>query len=290
MDSFTPTLRPSFEDPFVGVSDGAVSFDSDAQTYIDFIEGDGVSLSGSQKSAINSFYVTGKSNGWYSKLKRVYLPIWEAASPNSRCLVSSTSGTFQGSFNYDPGYSYSTAASNANRFNTGYKLLDGLTIEDGCLMALAYDDTPPTNSGINAVNKTIIGSGAWTVDSVRINTGNSSTKLKAVWLGVDELTLPTSSSHGVLLSNRKDGATSLSRRDGSVFHDDSTTGALTGTYNNNFPITGFGSASSRYLYATQATTSKAGALGISEGLDSAERSSYTLAIKNLWETCSGLTL
>jgi len=288
--SLTAPLTTAVARPIESSLTGSSSGDPDANAYIALLEGDGVSVSDAQKTAIDTFYVTGKSDGWYSKLKRFYFPIWGAAAPNARCLVSSTSGTFEGSFTHTTGYAHPSAASSANRFNTGYKLLDDLTTEDACLMALAYDDVPPRDRAINASNKTIIGSGSVTANSVRINTGSSSLLPKAVWLGVDESTLPTFGSHGVLLSNRKGGGTTLSRRTASVFDDDTTTGSLTGTYNNNFPITGYGSANGSTGAVGQATTSKAGALAISEGLDATERAAYTLAVKNLWETCSGLTL
>ena len=265
--------------------------DSDALAYIAALEGDGVSVSRAQKEAIEDFYVTAKSGGWYSSLKRLYLPIWEAAAPNARCLVSSTSGTFEGSFTFAAGYSHPDAASASNRFDTGYKLLDDLTIENACLMALAYDDTSPHDRGINNSNKTIIGAGGITANSVRINTSGSALLPKASWLGVDVTgSLPTFGSHGVLLSNRKDGDTTLSRRTASAFDEKTSTGTLTGTYNNSFPITGFGSAASSTGSAAQPTDSNAGAFGISDGLNATDRASYTDAVKTLWETCSGITL
>ena len=79
-------------------------FDPDAAAYIAHIEGDGVSVSGAQKSAIDAFYVSGKSDGWYSKLKRFYFPVWNAAAPSARCLVSSTSGTFSGTISHNAGF------------------------------------------------------------------------------------------------------------------------------------------------------------------------------------------
>lgn len=288
--SLTAPLTTAVARPIESSLTGSSSGDPDANAYIALLEGDGVSVSDAQKIAIDAFYVTGKSDGWYTSLERVYLPIWGAAAPNARCLVSGTSGTFQGSFTYATGYAHPTAASSANRFNTGFKLLDELTIEDACLMALAYDDVPPRDRAINAGNKTIIGSGSFTANSVRINTVSSSLKPQAVFPGVYESTLPTFGSHGVLLSTRRDGGTTLSRRTASAFDDDTTTGTLTGTYNNNFPIVGYGSASSTTGATGQATTSKAGAFGISASLDATDRAAYTLAVKNLWETCSGLTL
>jgi len=265
--------------------------DPNASAYIGLLEGDGVSLSSAQKTAIDTFYVTGKNEGWYSSLKRFYLPIWGAAAPNARCLVSSTSGTFEGSFTFAAGYSHPTAASSSNRFDTGYKLLDDLTIENGCLMALAYDATSPHDRAINNGNKTIIGAGAITANSVRINTQSSSLLPRGTWLGADVTgALATFGSHGVLLTNRKDGDTTLSRRTASAFDEKTTTGALTGSYNNSFPITGFGSAASSTGAGSQPTDSNAGAFGISDGLNVTDRSAYTDAVKTLWETCSGITL
>lgn len=280
----TQSLTRSFTTPF-----SQRQPDPNATAYIKLLESDGVSLSSTQRTAIDTFYATGKDEGWYSSLKRFYLPIWGAAAPNARCLVSSTSGTFQGSFTHATGYAHPTAASSSNRFNTGYKFQNNLTTENACLMALAYDDTPPRDRGINSTNKTIIGSGSTTASSVRINTLDSSLKAQAVWLGVNAVLIPYSS-HGVLLSNRKSGDTTLSRRHATLFEEETTTGSLTGTYDNTEPITGYGSAYNTLGATTQGTTSKAGAFGISEGLDASARSSYTLAIKNLWETCSGLTL
>tara|TARA_R110002020_G_scaffold114257_1_gene262794 strand:- start:1364 stop:2227 length:864 start_codon:yes stop_codon:yes gene_type:complete len=78
--------------------------DADAAAYIALLRGDGVSVSGAQQTAINDFFVSGKDEGWYSDLKRVYLPIWAAAGPNARCLVSGTSGTFNGSMTHGSGF------------------------------------------------------------------------------------------------------------------------------------------------------------------------------------------
>jgi len=54
---------------------GDGNFDADASAYITLIEGDGVSVSSAQKTAIHTFFKTGKSDGWYSHLKRAYFPV-----------------------------------------------------------------------------------------------------------------------------------------------------------------------------------------------------------------------
>tara|TARA_R110002020_G_C15858821_1_gene736928 strand:- start:41 stop:508 length:468 start_codon:yes stop_codon:yes gene_type:complete len=155
-------------------------------------------------------------------------------------------------------------------------------------MALAYDSTAPQDRGIPTSNDTIIGSGNVTADSIRINSLSSGITPQAAWVGAAESN-GNIGSHGVMLANRKDGDTTLTKRDASGISDTSTTASLTGTYSD-YVITGFGSARSSSGFTEQATDAKAGAFGISHGLDSDERVSYTLAVKTLWEAISGLTL
>jgi hypothetical protein len=84
---------------------GAVpNLDPDAKGYIDAVVAAGGTVSGAQRSAINTFYKTGKSDGWYSSLKRMYLPIWGAAAPNAICMTSLTSGTFVIGVTHAAGY------------------------------------------------------------------------------------------------------------------------------------------------------------------------------------------
>lgn len=54
--------------------------------------------------ALDTFIRTGKSDGWYSSIKRMYLPIWAAAAPNAICMTSLTSGTFNGTVTHAAGY------------------------------------------------------------------------------------------------------------------------------------------------------------------------------------------
>ncbi len=67
--------------------------DPDAKAYINAVVGAGATVTSTQRNAINNFYKTGKKDGWYSQLKRMYLPIWAAASPNAIDMVVRTSGT-----------------------------------------------------------------------------------------------------------------------------------------------------------------------------------------------------
>ena len=83
---------------------GGGSIDADAAAYLALLSAQGVAVTGAQSSAIDAFYVTGKSEGWYSALKRMYLPIWAAAGPNAIDLIGGQSGTFSGSMTHGAGF------------------------------------------------------------------------------------------------------------------------------------------------------------------------------------------
>ena len=84
--------------------EGVGGIDADAASYISLLSDQGVAVTGAQSSAIDAFYVTGKDEGWYSALKRMYLPIWSAAGPNAIDLIGGTSGTFNGSMTHGAGF------------------------------------------------------------------------------------------------------------------------------------------------------------------------------------------
>jgi len=262
--------------------------DSDAEAYVAAIETEGVAPTDDQKEAIDTFFVNAKSSGYYTALYRLYLPIWGAAAPNAKCLVSLTSGTFTGSFTHASGYVYPDSVSAANQFLLNYSLLDDdATEEDAHLMGLAYDDTSPQDRGIPSANQTLIGSGPITSVSIRINSTSSGVRPQACWLGANEA--PGSiGSHGVMIADRLNGTTALHRLDGSSGSDTTNTAALTGTYAN-YPLIAFGSA---HVGSTvmQSTNAKAGALGVGLGLGFGDRVSYADHIKTLWETCTGISL
>jgi hypothetical protein len=77
--------------------------DPDAKAYIAAVETAGATVNATQKAAINTFVKTGKSDGWYSSIKRMYLPIWASAAPNAIDMIGLTSGTFNGTVTHSGG-------------------------------------------------------------------------------------------------------------------------------------------------------------------------------------------
>ena len=61
------------------VSGGAVAYDTDAQAYF---TANTTITSDADKNAINTFYLGLKSDGIYTKMKAMYLPLWSSATAN----------------------------------------------------------------------------------------------------------------------------------------------------------------------------------------------------------------
>jgi hypothetical protein len=81
-----------------------LAYDPDAAAYFEAVATAGGTVSDAQKTAIDTFYRTGKSDGWYSSLKRMYLPIWGVAAPNAIDMIELASGTFNGTVTHAAGY------------------------------------------------------------------------------------------------------------------------------------------------------------------------------------------
>ena len=289
-----PTSRGivrSLSTGIVGRLVGGFSFtDSDASTYAAALEGDGVSLSDDQKQAIDTFYATGKSEGWYSDLARVYLPIWQQASANSRCLVSGTQGTFNGGISHNAGYisnpSYSgyfdTGSTSVGKGLSlgaqGYGFLQvDISSSSGSPMG-GYDDASGFDNG-NVVRQ-FIGNrmrfeyGEYKSSSYA-QSGTQSFGTQRIWASWEN--------------------------GGDIFLDDRTSSG----YNNIAYSSGVvadepSSYANDYLMAENAYSGSAGAdrywggeMGAAffhTSSDSSFNADFTLALKNLWEGCTGLSL
>ncbi len=79
------------------VAGGAVAYDTDAQAY--FTANTAIT-SAADKNAINTFYLGLKSDGIYTKIKAMYLPLWSTATNNKWNLVNplDTNGAFRLTF------------------------------------------------------------------------------------------------------------------------------------------------------------------------------------------------
>lgn len=98
------------------VAGGAVVYDTDAQAY--FTANTAITSS-ADKNAINNFYLGLKSDGIYTKIKAMYLPIWGSAATSKWNLVNplDTNGAFRLTFATGMTFTSSGMAGNGT---TGY--------------------------------------------------------------------------------------------------------------------------------------------------------------------------
>jgi roadblock/LC7 domain-containing protein len=262
-------------------------FDPDAKAYIDAIVADGATVSADQEKAINTFYKTGKSEGWYSSLKRIYLPIWAVAAANARCMVSGTSGTFVGGITHTAGYVTTDGT-------TGHFLSDVSPGGAGCTL---------NGTGIFAL---ITAASALLLTNIRRYFGaQSSSSLTRCFLsgnhatsrfgsfGINNVVFLTEFSagdqRGVQFLGRN---TSLSRflilRASSLLSNSQS--SFSSEINSTTPMCWLAGNNNGVIANYTANTARLGAAGMTDGMAQADAEAFTDGLKTLWETCTGLAL
>jgi hypothetical protein len=246
-----------------------------------------VSVSGAQQTAINAFYVTGKDEGWYSELKRLYLPIWGAAGPNARCLVSTTSGTYSGTVTHAAGYVQGNGSTGVFDSVTDMVTL-GLTTASASLFYGAYSE--PTSSSDFYMGALTISPlayvGAFRHDAVSgeryigfvTNTfGSGTVDYAGGPLGVSVMTRTSTGSFGVY----KNGGVTVGTN--------SYSGVAVPAIPVRFMARAF-STSPANIFSNNHADGKMYCFGVGLGLSATEAKSLANATQTLWETCTGLTL
>lgn len=279
--SLTAPLTTAVARPIESSLTGSSSGDPDANAYIALLEGDGVSVSGAQKTAIDTFYVTGKSDGWYTKLKRFYFPVWNAAAPSARCLVSSTSGTFSGTISHNAGFV--TGNGTNTHFDTGATpSAMGIVTGDALLLRGIHLDDDSVHDACGVAQS----SSAQSLAMLNFQSGGDSYfrqpsnttgvtmsgqgSYRGVYVGSS-----TATNARFLLKRTTSGTTVVS----------STSNDTTAIYNQNPHF-----LARRLPTISNRTKGSEFAWGLGNGLTQAQAEECSLAIKTLWETVTGLTL
>jgi hypothetical protein len=253
--------------------------DPDAKAYIAAVETAGATVSGGQKKAIDTFVKTGKSDGWYSSLKRLYLPIWASAAPNAIDMIGLGSGTFNGTVTHGAGFVQGDGSTGYFDFGVSPSTL-AMSTDSLLAVYLNYENgTAVFKRFIDAHN-----SGSQTMSTsqnppttITLDAGNNST---ARLIATSDLT-------GIILNSRASGTTFIQRR---ITSGSSTIATAT--------VASAGSMPTNPIYAlarlqggyTAGNNNKVGAYGVGLGLSSGNGENYSLALKNLWEGTTGLTL
>jgi len=264
-------------------SRGALSsggFDRMAARYISAVETAGATVTSTQRNAIDAFFKTGKSQGWISSLRRVYLPIWAAAAPNAIDMMTIASGTFVFGVTHSSGFVQGNGTTGYFDFGSTMPN-DGLTSASGLLFCLVKVANTSATSAVsmlghtNASNTQVIRQstasniqGRYTGTSLNLNGGNA----RAGILSLSSISNTSRSFRRRLTS----GVTSLTTSAGEA--------AFTLSNVNCFAMARNSSGIS------EPTNAELGAYGYSMGLSDFNTDAFTLALKTLWETSTGLTL
>jgi hypothetical protein len=234
-----------------------------------------------QRIAISTFFKAGKRDGWLASLKRIYLPIWGVAAPNAICMTSLTSGTFVGGVTQGAGFVQGD--NTTGYFNTSTALHSvGLNSKQGMIGVLSLDDfagASADHTGCFAASvRMFLTNGSGITSQMVLNT-TTTASLSASFTGVIVASRTSATSHTLYRRSTTSGFQSSTEN--------------TATENANLPnlapwFAGAANNNGNPLRGT--ATGRQGAYFFGDGLTSEQSTNFSLALKNLWETCTGLTL
>jgi hypothetical protein len=261
--------------------------DADADAYISAIRTAGASVTAAQRDYINDFIRAEKIASRWDLVKRLYLPIWGVAAANAICLRSLTSGTFVGGVTHGAGFVQGDGATGYFDTSSRFDSL-GLSVGSGYLFSLIYSGTLATlaqvvGAGVGVTNKqTVLGQAA--------NAGRARLRYSGAGTGSVEA---TSTVTGIISGSRTTGNRSIYKR---ITASRSTLISTSGGDSGTLPESNVYALASNSNDAVGGSTPAAysnvqlGCYGFGLGLSDSSDSLFTLALKNLWEGTTGLTL
>jgi hypothetical protein len=254
--------------------------DPDAKAYIAAVETAGATVSGGQKKAIDTFVKTGKSDGWYSSIKRMYLPIWASAAPNAIDMIALGSGTFNGTVTHGAGFVQGDGTT--GWFDSGVTPGTlGLSPSTAYLCALAKTEMIASRAigSRNSISQDMnLGRVSASLGCGIMTNTNSAGQIQAV-----------ATCSGILSGSRVGGTRFVARR---VTSGRSNLASVTDADFGTTPTVNIGLMAGNVVTtgATSFTNNEFGAFAIGTGLTDTQDSNFTLALKNLWETATGSVL
>lgn len=263
--------------------------DPSAKAYIAAVTAAGVTVSATQKTAINNFYKTAKSAGYYTGLKRMYFPIWGVAAANAIDMIGLNSGTFVGTLTHSSGYVTSNGT-------TGHFLSDvspggaGCTLNGAGAFTLA---TAASSLGLSNVNTYFGSQNSDNTSRFRMSGGNAD-GARFSFFGPNNATFSVIFTAGDQRGIHFLGRTSSSSRF-VVLRQTSTLlstsqSNTSGVLNSTIPMAWFANNLNGTIGSYVPNTVRIGAAGMTDGLSQAQAESFTVTLKTLWETSTGLTL
>ena len=238
-------------------------------------------MTAAQRDYINDFIRAEKIASRWDSIKRFYLPIWGVAAANAICLRSLTSGTFVGSVTHGAGFVLSDTTTGYMDTNVGLTTL-GLSLSSYHFAGLYKASSGKASSFLfgsqsgSNVNRMFITGTTYTADLSSPTLGRASgTVASGDRLGI--FTFSGAASARFLKRRKTSGVTTLG----------STTTTITAQPNNvNVAFLALNTSGVVSNFCGE----EIGAFSIGLELTDAQDTAYSLALKNLWEGTTGLTL
>jgi len=251
--------------------------DADAAAYVAAVESAlGSSITFTQRRAIDTFIKGEKAASRYTLLKRLYLPIWGQAAANAIDMISLTSGTFNGTVTHAAGYVQGNGST--GYFNAGTPAAAGISGASRMIFDIMLTDTSVLHGMQNGAFD-----GFYLLDLGATAYGSAAS-------AASEVSGALAGAPGVLLMSQTiTSARGLYCRKTAGFSTLGSNATLDATALPNFSMF-FAGAFNNNGSAANFNNVQSGAFGCGEGLDSSGATSFTLALKTLWETTTGLVL
>lgn len=261
------------------LSSSVSGLDPSAKAYIDAVVAAGAVVTSVQKNAINTFVKTGKTASWWGDVKRLYLPIWAVSAPNAIDIKTLSSGTFNGGVTHSSGYVqgngttgwFSTVATAASigvsaTGTAGVLMLDNLTSNTS-----AYGIGQTGFAGIS------YGRGGTTTRTIAFGAGSGT--------GITHV----GNDAGIISNTRSGPNMHFARRRNTASVASLGQNVNTATAQNIIYSMAF--MSNKYENTASSFSSvRYGAFFLTQSITTQIVDDFTLALKNMWETCTGLTL
>jgi len=258
--------------------------DSDALAYISAVTATGATVTKVQRSAINDFIKAEKAAARWTPIKRLFLPIWGSAAANAIDMKIRATGIYVGGVTHAAGYVQGNGSTGYMSMGTSPSA-QGLTASSSFIFALvrqAESRTGANFSIMSAANVTSRNSIAHIIYNNQSALFSSSV--------ASYLTSPDNMNRAGIFYG---GSTANNAR---YFRARRTAGVQSIGSNTTTDNTSASTSTMYVMAANSAGTTveysnaRIGAVGMGMALSTANADAFSLALKTLWETCTGLTL
>jgi hypothetical protein len=269
------------------LSSNVSGIDPDARAYIAAVEavlpGNSIETAlpnaSNPKRIISDFIKTEKTASMWSMHKWLNLTIFNNSAASSIDMVALNVGQFALSgVNHAAGYVQGNGLS--GYFDTLINWNTFATVNDATIGTINL-------AGTSLTARSSIGVGLTNANAITVASQNSSSVPQCAWAGAGVI-LGTIGTSGIQMASRSGGVTRMIRRSASGIIEGTNSNVLTGTVAN-LPIALMARRDAALVWS-QWSDARIGGGVISLGMSSTQLADYSLRLKNLYESLTGLTL